>query len=55
MGQMIQAVARPASAPLAGFARTGDLSVVDRGRTVRVDASPAERRGVVRFFKACQA
>lgn len=55
MGQMIQAVAHPASAPLAGFARTGDLSVVDRGRTVKVDASPVERRGVAKFFKACQA
>lgn len=55
MGQMIQAVARPASAPLAGFARTGDLSLVDRGRTVKIDASPSERPGVARFFKACQA
>lgn len=55
MGQMIQAVARPASAPLAGFARTGDLSLVDRGRTVKIDASPSERAGVRRFFKACQA
>lgn len=55
MGQMIQAVARPASAPLAGFARTGDLSLVDRGRTVKVDATPSERRGVAQFFEACQA
>lgn len=54
MGQMIQAVARPASAPLAGFARTGDLSLIDRGRTVRVDASPVEQRGVSRFFEACR-
>lgn len=55
LGQMIQAVAHPASAPLAGFARTGDLSLIDRGRTVKVDASPSERPGVARFFKACQA
>lgn len=55
LGQMIQAVARPASAPLAGFARTGDLSLIDRGRTVRIDASPAERPGVSRFFEACRA
>ncbi len=55
MGQMIQASARPASAPLAGFARTGDLSLIDRGRTVNIGASPSERPGVARFFKACQA
>lgn len=55
VGQMIQASAHPASAPLAGFARTGDLSLTDRGRTVEIDASPLERPGVARFFKACQA
>ena len=55
MGQMIQASAHTASAPLAGFARTGDLSLIDRGRTVNIDASPMERRGVARFFKACRA
>ena len=55
MGQMIQASAHPASAPLAGFARTGNLSLVDRGRTVNLDASPLERRSVSRFFEACRA
>lgn len=55
MGQMIQASTHPASAPLAGFARTGALSLVDRGRTVNVDASPTERRVVTRFFEACRA
>lgn len=55
VGQMIQAVARPASAPLAGFARTGDLSLIDRGRTVDFGASPSERPGVARFFEACRA
>ena len=55
MGQMIQASAHTASAPLAGFARTGDLSLIDRGRTVKIDATPSERPGVARFFKACQA
>lgn len=54
-GQMIQASAHPASATLAGFARTGDLSLVDRGRTVKIDATPDERRGVARFFEACRA
>lgn len=55
MGQMIQASAHPASAPLAGFARTGELSLVDRGRTVKLDATAGERRGVNQFFEACRA
>ena len=55
LGQMVQATAHPASAPLAGFARTGELSLVDRGRTVKLDATAGERRGVTRFFEACRA
>ncbi len=55
MGQMVQASAHTQSAPLARFARTGDLSLVDRGRTVNMDASPLERAGVSRFFAACRA
>ena len=55
MDQMIQATARHDSGPLAAFARTGDLSLVDRGRTTRLDASPLERPGVAKFFKACRA
>lgn len=55
MGQMIQATAHPGSAPLARFARTGDLSMIDRGRTVNLDASPLERASVSRFFDACNA
>jgi hypothetical protein len=43
MGQMIQASAHPNSAPLARFARTGDLSLIDRGRMVNLDASPTDR------------
>ncbi len=54
MGQMIQASAHPDSAPLARFARAGDLSLVDRGRTVNLDASPTERASVSRFFAACR-
>lgn len=53
-GQMIEASAHPGSAPLAGFARTGDLSLIDRGRTVKIDASPVEQRGVSRFFETCR-
>lgn len=55
MGQMIQASTHSASSPLAGFARTGELSLVDRGRTVKLDATAGERRGVSRFFEACKA
>ncbi|MFA7262104.1 MAG: hypothetical protein WC068_03695 [Caulobacter sp.] len=55
MGQIVQASVHPRAAPLARFARTGDLSLVDRGRTVRIDASPTERAGVARFFAACGA
>lgn len=55
VGQMIQASTRTASAPLTAFARTGELSLVDRGRTVKLDASPVEQRGVSRFFEACRA
>lgn len=55
MGQMIQASVHTDSAPLARFARTGDLSLVDRGRTVNLDASPLERAGVSTFFEACRA
>ncbi|MDP1737603.1 MAG: hypothetical protein Q8L23_09190 [Caulobacter sp.] len=55
MGQMIEASAHPGSGPLAAFARTGDLSLTDRGRTVKLDASATERHGVTRFFEACRA
>ncbi|MFZ5670208.1 MAG: hypothetical protein ACOY4K_11990 [Pseudomonadota bacterium] len=54
-GQTIEAVAHPEIAPLARFARTGDLTLVDRGRRVRIDAAPAELPGVARFFAACGA
>lgn len=55
MGQMIQATAHPRSAPLVRFARTGSLSLIDRGRAVSIDASPLERPAVARFFRACRA
>jgi hypothetical protein len=55
MGQMIEGAAHPRAAPLARFARTGLLTLVDRGRPVKVDASPLERPGVQQFFEACQA
>ncbi len=55
VGQMIEASTWSTSAPLTRFARTGNLSLTDRGRTVKLDASPTERRHVTRFFEACQA
>ena len=54
-GQMIQGSAHAASPALAGFARTGDLSMIDRGRTVNLDATPMDRASVTRFFAACRA
>lgn len=55
LGQMLQASTHRDSPALARFARTGDLSLVDRGRTVNLDATPLDRPGVTRFFAACRA
>jgi len=55
MGHMVEAEAHVGAEPLAGFAETGRLSLIDRGRTARLDASPAERVGVTRFFESCRA
>ena len=55
MGQMIETSARLDSRPLARFERTGDLALIDRGRSVELDAKGAERRQVSRFFKDCEA
>lgn len=54
-GQVIQASTHPTAAPLARFARTGDLSLIDRGRAVSLDATPLDRASVTRFFAACRA
>ena len=54
-GQMIEGSTHLASPALARFARTGDLSLVDRGRTVSLDATPSDRASVNRFFAACSA
>ena len=40
--------------PMARFRRTGDLTLVDRRRTVPIDARGSERAAVKRFFKACR-
>ncbi len=52
-GHLIEATARLDAKPLARFQRTGDLTLVDRGRAVRIDAEGSERADVKRFFKAC--
>ncbi|MDP1629935.1 MAG: hypothetical protein Q8L66_00770 [Caulobacter sp.] len=55
MGQLLEAYSHPASGPLARFARTGDLNLIDRGRKVALNAAPNERPGVARFFESCRA
>ena len=52
---MVEAVAPVGAEPLAKFAQTGKLSVIDRGRTAKLDASREDRAGVERFFEACTA
>jgi hypothetical protein len=54
-GHLIEADAELASPALARFARTGDLTLIDRGRSVDIDAKGGERQDVARFFQACQA
>lgn len=55
IGQMIETSARLDSQPLARFQRTGDLTLITRGRPVELDAKGGERKDVARFFKACEA
>ena len=55
MGHMVEAEAHLSAEPLTGFAETGRLSLIDRGRTAKLDASPAERAGVAKFFESCRA
>lgn len=55
MGHMIETSAPLDSQPLVRFQRTGDLALIDRGRSVELDASGVERKAVGRFFKACEA
>lgn len=55
LGHMIETEAALTSQPLARFERTGDLTLVDRGRKVELDARGAQRKHVSHFFKACRA
>jgi hypothetical protein len=54
-GQIVQ-VNVPANAPsLTQFARTGKLTLIDRGRSVQLSAQGGEKAGVSRFFSECGA
>lgn len=54
-GHMIESEIHIGAAPLARFQKTGDLTLVDRGRSVKLNANGSERTGVAQFFKACSA
>jgi hypothetical protein len=54
-GQILEAAAAPSDKALAGFARNGELSLVQTGRDIALPA-PGEQMGdVTRFFDACSA
>lgn len=54
-GAIIEAKTSAADPTLRNFARTGDLSVVEAGRTTKVPAGRAERAAVSDFFQQCQS
>lgn len=54
-GHMIEADANLSAPPLARFQKTGDLTLIERGRSVELDAKGSERRDVSQFFEACRA
>lgn len=55
-GGQIVMVDVPANAPsLREFAKTGDLTLIDRGRAIKLPAAGGEKAGVSRFFKQCRA
>ena len=53
-GHLIETTAPLDATLLARFQRTGDLTLVDRSRSIRIDAEGSERADVKRFFKACE-
>ncbi len=55
VGHMIETEVHVGVQPLARFQKTGDLTLVDRGRSVELDAKGRERADVSRFFEACRA
>jgi hypothetical protein len=54
-GHLIESTAPLNAQPLARFERTGDLTLVDRGRAVEIDARGGERKHVATFFAACRS
>ncbi|MBX3479567.1 MAG: hypothetical protein KF842_04145 [Caulobacter sp.] len=54
-GHYLEASTRAANKALARFARTGDLTLVQDSRSVKLAANAADRPQVAGFFKACTA
>ncbi|MBI1406805.1 MAG: hypothetical protein GC145_11840 [Caulobacter sp.] len=54
-GHYLEASTHSADKALARFARTGDLTLVQNSRSVRLAANTADRPQVAGFFKACAA
>jgi hypothetical protein len=54
-GAYLEATARSTDPALSAFARTGDLALVEPGRTLKMKASRAEQAQVSAFFQTCQA
>lgn len=54
-GLLLEARAEAKAESLAGFARTGKLSMAANGETISLPARDAEREGVRRFLETCQA
>ncbi len=55
-GGQVVLVEVPANAPsLAQFAKTGELTLIDRGRSVQLSAQGGEKAGVSQFFADCRA
>lgn len=55
-GGQVVLVDVPANAPsLQQFARTGNLTLIDRGRPISLSADGGEKAGVSRFFEECRA
>jgi hypothetical protein len=54
-GGLLEAEADRDALALGNFRRTGDLAIVNAGRSHSISAVPADRGQVAAFFKACEA
>lgn len=55
-GMVVEAQAAASAAPLAGFARTGDLTMIEDGAApVSLTAGPTSQPHVRKFFESCRA